>query len=131
MPKLSMEFRYTNGALLTITNKSLKDTLKLVLDSQFLKEKLPFKLTFTSTKKVLYFDDHYFRNYIQGNCTLEELIENTQCEELYRNKEDFIGDGNFTIDAGSLWKLENKALVLVDDDNVFTTKFDLEKFEIA
>lgn len=47
----------------------------------------------------------------------------------YRNKKDFITSDNFTIDAGSLWRLVGNKLVLVDDDNYVETDLDLELFK--
>ena len=62
---------------------------------------------------------------------MQELIELTQCDELYRNTNDITTDDGFTVDKGSLWKATDKELTLIDDDNHVTAKLNKLLFEIA
>lgn len=49
-------------------------------------------------------------------------------DKMYRNSVDFITIHQETIDAGSLWKLNQDKLILVDDDNYVETELDLVIF---
>lgn len=92
----------------------------------------PLKLMFESTKKMLFMDRQLFNSYLDGNIELKELIEGTQCDELYRNiSEVFIAQEKKLVETGNLWKLQNKELILVDDDQFIKFKFDSSKFEIV
>ena len=119
---VSVKIFYAKGIRVSIKNKSFQEAMILIWKSPAFSDYEPLKIVFTSTGKTLYADKAYFNSFLDGNISMQELIELTQCEELYRNTKDFQGEGDFTIDAGSLWKLENKTLVLIDDDNVFTSK---------
>jgi hypothetical protein len=122
---------YAKGIRLHITNRSFKEAMKLIWVSTAFSNFQALKIQFTTTGKTLYADRQAFLHYLNDVYTLEELIQHTHCDELYRNKKDFHGEGNIIIDAGSLWKLENKTLFLIDDDNVCTTKYEISIFEIA
>jgi hypothetical protein len=62
---------------------------------------------------------------------MQELIELTECDELYRNKRDLVHDGGLIIDAGSLWKATRQTLTLIDEDNDLQETLDLDIFEIV
>lgn len=123
---------YAKGIRLHIKNKSFEDAMNLIWISPAFSNYEPLKIQFTTTRKTLYADRQAFLHFLNDVYTLEELIEHTQCEELYRNTKDFKAENNLIIDAGSLWKLQNKTLFLVDDDYVITTKpSEISIFEIA
>ncbi|MFV8268477.1 hypothetical protein ACNQGP_00895 [Flavobacterium sp. GT2N3] len=128
---IAIKIFYAKGIRVSLKNKTFQEAMILIWKSPAFSDYEPLKIIFASTGKTLYADKAQFHSFLEGNITMQELIELTQCEELYRNTKDFQGEGNFTIDAESLWKLENKTLVLVDDDNVFTTKYEVSIFEIA
>ena len=86
---------------------------------------------FTSTGKTLYADKACFHSFLENNISMQELIELTQCDELYRNTNDITTDDGFTVDKGSLWKATDKELTLIDDDNHVTAKLNKLLFEIA
>ena len=113
---------YAKGIRLHIKNRSFKEAMILVWISPAFSNYEPLKIQFESTGKTLYADRQAFLHFLNDVYTLEELIEHTQCEELYRNTKDFKVENNLIIDAGSLWKLENKILILIDDDHVITAK---------
>lgn len=128
---VNLKVFYGKGIRLSIKDKSFKEAMNLVWDSPAFSNYDPLKIQLTTTGKILYADRQAFLHYLKGEIDIATLITQTQCDELYRNKKDFHGEGNFTIDAGSLWKLKNKTLSLIDDDNVFTTKCEISIFEIA
>jgi hypothetical protein len=129
MPNIhAIEFIYPTGAKLSLNDKSFREAIKFVLNGQFIKN-TPIKVVFPTTKKVLYFDDDYFRSYIQENITQEELIELTQCDGLYRNKAYLNLQGYGSIDAGALWKSQKGELFLIDRDDLVSTKYDVDLFQ--
>jgi hypothetical protein len=46
-----------------------------------------------------------------------ELIELTQCDDLYRNTNDILTDDHIIIEKGYLWKANDQEVTLIDDDN--------------
>lgn len=122
---------YAKGIRVHIKNKTFMEAMILIWKSPAFSDYEPLKIQFDSTGKILYADRQAFLNYINGNVSLEELVQHTQCDELYRNTKEFKVENNLIIDAGSLWKLENKTLTLVDDDNIITTKYEISIFELA
>lgn len=113
----TFEFIYANGDKLAVTNKSFTDALKMVLNGTFIKRGTPIKVYFPSTQKTLYFDDDYFRSYIQGNIDQPELIELTECDGLFRNKMEIETTKYPEIEPGSLWKKQGSHLILIDKDD--------------
>ena len=71
-------------------------------------------------------DKNAFHAYLSGNISQQELIELTECDELYRNTDEILG-----LDKGHLWKASKNVLTLVSDDDYIETKLDLTLFEIA
>ena len=132
MCNLSLKVFYTKGIRIHIKNKSFKEAMHLIWTSPAFCDYDPIKLVFDSTKKTLYMDKQAFMSYLEGNLTVPELIELTECDELYRNRIDYFAENGSVIDAGSLWKKHNKELTLIDDDNIFTpVKADISIFEIV
>lgn len=120
MPDNTIEkihFQYPKGQQLEVKDKSFTEAIKFVLNGNFGKVGTPIKITFPTTNKILYFDDDYFRQFIQGHLSQKEVIELTQCDGLFRNKEAVVTENNTTIDAHSLWKKEADNYTLVDNDN--------------
>jgi hypothetical protein len=126
----AIEYIYANGEKLTVTNKSFTESVKMVLNGTFIKRGTPIKVFFPSTKKVLYFDDDYFRQYIQGNLDQQELIELTECDGLYRNKIEIETKKFPEVEQGSLWKKQNNHFILIDkDDYIEVPDEDMRLFE--
>lgn len=130
MNKVALTVFYAKGIRVSMKDKTFKEAMQLVWQSQS-SDREPLKMVFTTTGKVLFMDRNAFHAYLSGDLTMSELIELTECDELYRNKRDFIFENGLVVDAGALWKAHRKQLALVDDDNVFTTDLDLTIFEIA
>jgi hypothetical protein len=128
---VSVMIFYAKGIRVSLKNRTFKEAMILIWQSPAFKDYEPLKMVSTSTGKMLFMDKQAFEGFLNGNISQQELIELTECDELYRNKKDFQGEGNFTIDAGHLWKARKKQLTLIDDDNVFTAEIDLTIFEIV
>jgi hypothetical protein len=131
MSKVALTIFYAQGSRLSINDKSFKEVMQMVWKSEPFKNQDPLKTVFTTTGKTLYMDKQAFHSFLNGNLSQQELIELTECDELYRNKKDFTSENGIVIDAGSLWKAHRKELILIDDDNLFSTKMDSTIFEIA
>ena len=128
---VALKVFYAKGIRVSMKDKSFKEAMHLIWDSPAFKDYEPVKMVFTSTGKLLFMDRQAFSSYLSGNLTMKELIELTECDEIYRNKQDFNTDSNVCIDSGSLWKCTDKTLTLIDDDNFIETQLDLTIFEIV
>ncbi len=120
MPNNTIEkihFQYPKGQHLEVKDKSFTEAVKFVLNGNFGKVGTPIKITFPATNKILYFDDDYFRQFIQGHLSQKEVIELTKCDGLFRNKEMVVTEKKAVIDPQSLWKKEADNYTLVDNDN--------------
>jgi len=128
-----MNFRiiYPKGLRLSLKDKTFKEAMEMVWLSDIGTHKEPLKMIFTSTGKMLYMDKNAFHAYLRGELTMPELIELTEIDELYSNKVDVISNERIRIDAGSLWKLRQQTLILIDDDHQVTHKLNLDIFEIV
>lgn len=122
---------YAKGIRLSLKDKTFKEAMELVWRSSFANEAQPLKMVFTSTGKMLYMDKNAFEAFLDGRITMQDLINLTEIEELYRNRVEVVSNENITVDPGCLWKLNNKILTLVDDDQYVTHQLDLNIFEIA
>ncbi|WP_413998736.1 hypothetical protein ACMDB5_13245 [Flavobacterium sp. W1B] len=128
---LALKIFYAKGIRVSIKNRTFKEAMYLIWQSPAFSDYEPLKIVFTSTGKTLYADKQAFLHYLDGNFNLEALVQHTQCDELYRNKEDFKADSfDFIAESGSLWKLKNNSLTLIDDDNYVETVLS-SFFEIA
>lgn len=128
---ISVKIFYAKGIRVSIKNKTFQEAMILVWKSPAFSDYEPLKIVFTSTGKTLYADKAAFTSFLNGNITMQELIELTQCDELYRNTKDLMTDEGFTVDQGSLWKANDKELTLIDDENHVTAKMNKLLFEIA
>ena len=128
-----MNFRiiYPKGLRLTIKNKTFKEAMEMVWLSDIANHKEPLKMVFTSTGKMLYMDKNAHQAFLRGSITMVELIELTEIDELYQNKTDVISNEKITIEAGALWKLHSKTLILIDDDRSVTHELNFEVFELV
>ncbi|WP_026730221.1 hypothetical protein [Flavobacterium denitrificans] len=130
MAKISLKVFYAKGIRVTIKNKDFKEAMRLIWTSPEFNQHEPLKMVFESTGKILYMDKPAFMQFLDGNLTQKELIELTECDDLYRNTANLVINGA-EIDSGSLWKVTNAEAVLVSDDDYITKQLDLNIFEIA
>ena len=128
---ISVKIFYAKGIRVSIKNKTFQEAMILIWKSPAFSDYEPLKIIFTSTGKTLYADKAYFHSFLDGNITMQELIELTQCDDLYRNTNDITTEDGFTVDQGSLWKANDKELTLIDDENHITAKLNKLLFEIA
>lgn len=131
MSKVEIKVFYAQGRVLHVKKTTFHEAMQFVWNSPAFNDYDPLKMIFTSTGKTLYMDKQAFLAYLRDDITQEELIEHTECDELFRNKKDVTLENGAIIDAGTLWKSLKNELTLIDDDNYIITKLDLTIFEIA
>jgi hypothetical protein len=113
---------YGGKLLLTVTDKTFRDAIKYILHDDVLKNYEPLKVILPDTKQTLFFDRHVFSNYLEETISEPELIELCIMEKLYRNTAHLKTDNDVEIDKGSLWRLYQNELILVDDDQYITAE---------
>lgn len=128
---VAVKIFYAKGIRVSMKNKSFQEAMILIWKSPAFSDYEPLKIVFESTGKILYADKAAFTSFLNGNITMQELIELTQCDELYRNTNDITTDDGFTVDQGSLWKANDKEITLIDDEYHVTAKLNKLLFEIA
>ena len=128
---ISIKVFYAKGIRLSLKNRTFNEAMIFIWQSPAFKDYEPLKIVFTSTGKTLYADKAYFHSFLENNISMQELIELTQCDELYRNTNNITTDDGFTVDKGSLWKAKGKEVILIDEDNYATAKLNKLLFEIA
>lgn len=128
---ISVKVFYAKGISLSLKNRTFNEAMIFIWQSPAFKDYEPLKIVFTSTGKTLYADKAYFHSFLENNISMQELIELTQCDELYRNTNDITTDDGFTVDKGYLWKAKGKEVILIDEDNYATAKLNKLLFEIA
>lgn len=121
---------YPNERKVTFDGKTFLVVVKLLLNGQFSELGTPLKMEFPHTSKVLYFDDDYFKQFVQDLLTQEELIKLTECDGIYRNILDLKTDKLQEIEQGSLWKKQGSKYILIDnDDYVDVATHELKLFQ--
>lgn len=126
MSSLRLKIFYAKGIRVSMKDKTFNQAMKLIWGQPPFCDYDPLKMVFTSTGKVLFMDKNAFHAYISGNITQQELIELTECDELYRNSQEVLG-----WEKGHLWKASQNILTLVSDDDYIQTKLDLTLFEVV
>lgn len=128
---VTLKVFYGKGIRLVLKKWSFPIAMVHLFESSPFNNYDPLKIVFESTGKTLYADKTIFHSFLAGNISITELIELTQCDELYRNTNDFTTNDGFTVDQGSLWKAHDKELTLIDADNQVTAKMNKLLFEIV
>lgn len=126
MSSVRIKIFYAKGIRVSMKDKTFNQAMKLIWGEPPFCNYDPLKMVFTSTGKVLFMDKNAFHAYISGNITQQELIELTECDELYRNTQEVLG-----LDKGHLWKASQNILTLVSDDDYIQTNLDLTLFEVV
>ena len=122
---------YPKGIRLTLKDRTFKEAMEMVWLSDIANHTEPLKMVFTTTGKMLYMDKNAHMAFLRGDITMQELLDLTEIDELYRNRIEVVSNERITVDPGSLWKLRKQTLVLIDDDREVTHKLNLDIFEIA
>ena len=128
---ISVKVFYAKGIRLSLKNRTFNEAMIFIWQSPAFKDYEPLKIVFTSTGKTLYADKACFHSFLDNKITMQELIELTQCDELYRNTNDILTEDHFIIDKGYLWKAKGNEVILIDEDNYATAKLNKLLFEIA
>lgn len=125
---IQLKFIFQDGSTLEVKDKSFRDAVSFVIQTKVVFDNEPFKIEFSNTAKVLYFNKSVFYAYLADELTESELLELTQCEGLYRNKTKLLTNTNDEIDKGALWMLRNKILYLIDDEDLVQSPFEESLF---
>ena len=131
MSKLKSKIVYAGGKTVTVTD-TLEGIVEMMLTNETLKKYTPLKVYFPDAPDglVLCYKHNVFAGFHDGSVHYSELVEATQCADVYRNTIDLDIHG-VTVDAGCLWMLRDKELTLVDDDAHVTYPLTKLAFEIA
>lgn len=117
MSKVNIRIVFSKGEGLSV-HDTFHRVVAMILEADTIKGYDPLMLIF-STGKILYFDKETFFQFNQGEMSHAELIRQTECQGLFRNKT-FIKSGKYEIEPESLWLLRGKELVLIDSDEHIT-----------
>lgn len=121
-------FHYTDAITLKTTTKTFEEAIVFIMKVPRFASHPPLKIVVETTGKILHFDEQKFQAFVDGDLEAPELIEQTECDGLFRNKEDIQIAKHDIIDSGSLWKLKGKTLLLVDDDRHIPIVFPDDNF---
>ena len=126
---MAMEAIYPEGAKLTLRDRSLKEMIEYINEKPGIKEHEPICLYFPTTKKYLVYDKNLFEAFLKGDIEQTQLIEQTQCDGLFRNKNLMDTRLGETVDSGSLWTLQGDVLVLVFEDGTIFAEYNEASFD--
>ena len=125
---LKVKFVAESNISLEVTGNSLKECLQVQRDEKF-KSFQPLAFI-TQSEALFYYDENIINYFVSSEeMSLQELVENSGCKALYRNKVEIITPERFSIDAGCLWKEINNMLVLVNDETFIEHKIDNDLFD--
>lgn len=129
MNKVTVVVTFLQGEKVTFSDKPFLEVIQETFSEKF--EKLvPVKILFPKTGKILYADKTYCVRFLEGKTTTEELVSASQCDGLFRNKEDILDkDYGMTIDAGSLWMKKDKVCLLINDDEYISVFYNEDEFK--
>jgi predicted Ser/Thr protein kinase len=116
MPNPILKFNYDKDVSLITKSKSFKEAIIFILNLKEPASFMPIKMTEENSGKIYYFDETKFQSFIEGELLEEELLQECECEGLYRNMEDIEITEEETIDKGSLWKLKSNKFLLISSE---------------
>ncbi len=125
---MMMEALFPGGVKLTLKDRSFRQMIEYIHEKPGIKEHEPICLYFPTTKKYLVYKKELFLGYLKDEIEQTELIEDTQCDGLFRNRnlmETHLGE---SVDKDSLWKKQGEFMILVDDDSFVTSNYFEENF---
>jgi hypothetical protein len=131
MSKLKSKIVYAGGKTVVVTD-TLEGIVEMMLTNETLKKYTPLKVYFPDAPGglVLCYNQNLFAGFHDGGVHYSELIEATQCDDVYRNTIDLNVHG-MTVDSGALWMARGSELILIDDDMHLTYPLTKLAFEIA
>lgn len=125
---LKVKFLADENISLEISGKNLRDCL-IMQRSEMFKAFSPIAFR-TQSGSLFCYDENIISYFVNSEeMSLSELLENSGCKALYRNRHEIVTDDRFTIDIGYLWKQINNHLILVNDDVYVESELDDTLFE--
>jgi hypothetical protein len=77
--------------------------------------------------KKLYFNAHSLQRYIAGGDDFEELVSNSWCDGLYRNRTKLVNQENNEIEPESLWLKRDNELIMLSGDEFYSCDFNVSE----
>lgn len=124
---VAVKVSYGDGISLTLKNNCFVKSMLIAWGGVIGETQEPIKIEFTSTGKVLYAHKETFMAFLQKDISLEQLIESTQCDDVYRNIQE-INYLDTIIDSRQLWKKIKNRIFLIDEDNSIDIPFEEKYF---
>jgi hypothetical protein len=125
--ELSVKISYLDGAKMSLSGMSFKQIVIFVSEDATKHKRTPLLMVF-STGKKLYYDDDHVRSFVAGSIDQMELVENCECEGIYRNNTRLKMENGEELEEGGLWTKKNNYVFLVDKDQGIYCPFDSELF---
>jgi len=127
MPELSVKVSYLDGATMTLSGLSFKQIILFVSDDAKKHKRTPLLMVF-STGKKLYYDEEQIKLFVTDNIDQMELVENCECDGIYRNATRLKMENGEELEEGWLWTKKNQHVFLVDKDQGIYCPFDEKLF---
>ena len=123
-----VKFLSEKNVSLEITGENLRHCLLLQRSEKFNSFK---PIAFRTQSGALFCYDENIISYFTNSeeMSLAELVENSGCIALYRNRHEIVTDDAFTVDPGYLWKQIKNHLILVNDEAFVESEIDEKLFE--
>ena len=125
---LKVKFLAEKNVSLEISGENLRHCLQVQRNEKFNAfSPIAFR---TQSGALFCYDENIISHFINsGEMSISELVENSGCKALYRNRHQIITDDSFTVDPGYLWKQINNHLILVNDEAFIESEIDENLFE--
>lgn len=125
---LKVKFIGEKNITLEISADTFKECIKLQRSEKF---KAFSPIAFRTQSGALFcYDENIISHFVNSDeMSISELVENSGCKALYRNRHQIITDDSFTVDPGYLWKQINNHLILVNDEAFVESEIDENLFE--
>ncbi len=117
MPNPILKFNYDKDVSLIIKSKSFKEAVAFILELKEPAAFMPIKMAELSSGKLYYFDETKFQSFLAEELFEEELLQECECDGLFRNIKKVNYNQEQTIDKGSLWKLKSNKLILISSES--------------
>jgi len=125
--ELGVKVSYLDGANMSLSGMSFKQTIIFLSEDAKKHKRTPLLMVF-STGKKLYYDEDQVRLFVAGTIDQMELVENCECEGIYRNNTRLKMENGEELEEGWLWTKKNQHVFLVDRDQGIYCPFDSELF---
>lgn len=120
---------YGEGISLTLKGNSFIKSMLIAWGGVIGETQEPIKIEFLSTGKVLYAHKETFMAFLQKEISMEQLIESTNCDDVYRNNQEIVYE-YLIIDPGQLWLRHKNKMVLVNDDDFLDINWNENQFAV-